>query len=670
MKVRIVVLNYNGEELLPLCVPSLVIAAEQATFPTGVTLLDNRSTDKSVEWVKSHFPQIAIVRARENQCLVSYNEHLSTIEEEIAILLNNDMRVAPDFVDPLVRIFEEHPDAFLASPQSFAFDGAKYNSGRSRAEIRWGLFWSSVIFPGYETLKEKEGPTFASGTGAFHRKRFLRMGGYDHLYLPGIMEDADLGFRAWREGYRSYYVPTSRVYHRGQASFQKAFGKRGIVVLAHRNSFLFIWKNMTQARLFLEHFLFFIPRILFSLLQGKPELLIGFYQALFRLPEALARRKSLPRKRARTDSEIFRLASGESIRRSYLFKKKWKRALMGVFDFFGSLPSAFFRKEPLSKPSKILIIRLDSLGDGVLTLPAINALTKRFPNTQFDFLVNAVNRDLISIFYPHAHYHVLKSNCPFERLSMTGKLRRHCYTLAVDFRGDILNILLMTLAGISHRWGRKGTGGAFLLTHQIQNPYEKNELLENLELVQVKGKSVEIHWPTFQKGNVKFPLPEKPIVIHVGAGYPSKRWRPDRFLELAEKISEMKLGNPVFVGSEEDRKLLEPHRVKFASKFMDFFGKTTLPELVDTIARADLFIGNDSGPAHLAALLKRKMVVIFSGTNDFRRWSPVSTTIRILNYSVPCSPCEERICPLNKQICLEEISTDEVFRAVQESLAN
>lgn len=670
MKVRIIVLNYNGAELLPLCVPSLVQAAEQASFPTGITLLDNRSTDQGVAWVKKHFPQVAIQEASKNQCLVSYNEYLRTIEEDIVILLNNDMRVANDFVDPLVRVFEEHPDAFLASPQSFTFDGTRYNSGRSRAQIRWGLFWSSVIFPGYEILKEIEGPTFASGSGAFERKRFLALGGYDDLYLPGIMEDSDLGFRAWREGYRSYYIPKSHVYHMGQESFKKAFGKSGIATLAHRNSFLFIWKNITQPKLFLAHFLFLIPRILFSLLQGKPELFVGFFQALSRIPEALSRRKFLPKKRARTDSEIFRLANGEPPTHRYLFKKKWKRAAMGLFDSLCSPFLLFPHKRKTPSPERVLMIRLDSLGDGVLALPAIHALTQRFPGAQVDFLVNTVNRDLFSIFYPHSNYHVLKSNCPFERLRMAGRLKQRRYQLGVDFRGDVLNILLMTLAGIPHRWGRRGTGGAFLLTRQIPNPHQKHELLENLELVQTNGLSERIHWPVFQGRKTQFPMPEKPIVIHVGAGYPSKRWRPDYFLELAEKISEMKLGNPVFIGTEEEGKFFGPYRARIEKKFVDLTGKTTLPELVDAIAQSNLFIGNDSGPAHLAALLNRKMVVVFSGTNDFKRWAPWSSTLRILNHPVPCSPCEEKVCPLNKQICLEEISVDEVLHAVKESLTH
>ena len=197
-KVHIIILNYNGAELLPQCLPSILEAARRSSHPTRVTVLDNHSTDGGLEWARTHGPEARCVVARENRFLVSFNDYLREIDDDIAILLNNDIRVDAGFVGPLVRVFEKHPDAFLASSQVFSFDGKHYEGGRTRARVRWGFFWSNAIFPGHESLQNQEGYTFAAGFGAFHRERFLALGGYDDLYLPGIMEDADLGFRAWR----------------------------------------------------------------------------------------------------------------------------------------------------------------------------------------------------------------------------------------------------------------------------------------------------------------------------------------------------------------------------------------------------------------------------------------------------------------------------------------
>ena len=180
-----VVLNYNGAEILPKCLPSIVEASRKAFHPTTLTLLDNQSPDQSAEWARKEFPEIDVASAPKNLFLVSFNGYLKQIREDIAILMNNDIRVDQGFIDPLVRVFEKNPDAFLASPQVFSFDGSRYEGGRTQAKIKAGLFWSSAIFPGYESLVNQPGCTFASGFGAFHRKRFLELGGYDDLYLIG-----------------------------------------------------------------------------------------------------------------------------------------------------------------------------------------------------------------------------------------------------------------------------------------------------------------------------------------------------------------------------------------------------------------------------------------------------------------------------------------------------
>ncbi len=688
MNCRIIVLNYNGRDILPECLPSLVEAARRASFPTRVAVLDNRSTDGSAAWVQAHFPEVEVTVAPENRFLVSFNDYLPSFEEEIVILMNNDIRVDAGFVDPLVQVFEKYPDAFLASPQSFSFDGSAYEGGRSRAKIRWGLFWSSARFSGYEALQDKPGYTFASGFGAFHRKAFLALGGYDDLYLPGIVEDADLGFRAWREGYRGYYVPESRVYHMGQASFKKAFGERGIATLAHRNGFLFVWKNISDVSLLLKHFLFLLPRLLLAVLRGKTELPAGFFQALGRLPEVLRRRRS-PERRSRPDRDVFRLANGELKKRHYLFKSPWKRVLVRIFDGVGS--ALFFswipRKTLWESPEKILVARIDSLGDGVLSLPAIESLRQRFPKAQIDFLVSPVVETLYRALFPGATIHRfeknwLTSDAPLRKIfSESFRLARELgkcrYDLGIDFRGDFRTIGLLAAAGIRRRWGRGGTGGGFLLERQPERPYEKHEILENLELVQANGNLAQVQFPPVGlapsveekiEERLKGIRGQKKIIIHPGAGYPSKCWKMSRVIELARRVVQEGLGVPIFIGSDRERRLLDPYRNDLGAGYLDFTGETTLEELLALLVRADLFIGNDSGPSHLAGMLGRKLVMIFSGTNDFRQWAPWSDRLRILSRSVPCSPCEEKVCPLGRQVCLEEISVDEVFRAAESML--
>lgn len=280
LKTRIVILNYNGEEMLAKCLPSIAEAVRHAKTPSVVTILDNQSTDKSEEYVRANFPEMEFVKAPENLVLCSYNDYLKTIPEPVVILLNNDIKIDKDFIDPMVEKFAEDPKTFLVAPRIHSFDGASIEGVDTRAGIRLGMFWSSSRYPGYEAHTMVPSTTYASGFGAFHREKFLELGGYDPRYFPGIFEDMDLCLKAQRSGYGLYYEPRSLVFHMGQASFKKAYSDLRRQALAYRNTFLFMWKNFHGLRFWAEH-LFFLPfRMVWMLINGRVGFVIGFFEAL------------------------------------------------------------------------------------------------------------------------------------------------------------------------------------------------------------------------------------------------------------------------------------------------------------------------------------------------------------------------------------------------------
>jgi len=248
-------------------------------FPCRVVVLNNPSEHDGLEYVRNAFPQVEVVQAPENKVLCSYNAYLSAVTDDVAILLNNDIRVDENFVAPLVAPFSDEK-VFLSAPKVMSFDGKSVEAADSRARIRFGLFWCSARYPGHEANIDRRGPTFSSGFGAFRTKLFNRLGGYDERYLPGIFEDVDLCLRARRAGYDLVYEPASIVYHMGQASFKDAFKQRGLEVLAARNQFLFLWKNYSGPAFWLSH-LFWLPlRFIFNALRGRTALWAGFWQAL------------------------------------------------------------------------------------------------------------------------------------------------------------------------------------------------------------------------------------------------------------------------------------------------------------------------------------------------------------------------------------------------------
>jgi len=307
IKVNIVVLNYNGRALLQECLPSVVMAAKNSKHSCSVTVIDNCSADDSVSFLEKNYKEVIIDKRMDNRVLCAFNDLLKRTRDDIAILLNSDMKVHPDFVNPLVEVFNKYEDAFLAVPKIMSFDGKKCENGKGRTMIKYGMFWSVSRYPGYEKEIDENAIISHAANGAFNRERFVSLGGFDDLYLPGIMEDADLCFSAYRKGFRCYYQPQSVVYHKGRESFKKVFEEKKIDEIAHRNTFLFMWKNIRSFRYMSEHVLFLVPRILYAVITGRFELVRGFLNALPMLPKALDKRKKIAYKGyVRSEITVFR----------------------------------------------------------------------------------------------------------------------------------------------------------------------------------------------------------------------------------------------------------------------------------------------------------------------------------------------------------------------------
>jgi len=296
LRSRIVVLNYNRRGLLAECLPSIVAAAAAATDRTRVSVVDNSSTDGSVEYLRREWPEVEVFQ-EPNRGLVSYNAVLGRVAEPVVFLLNNDVKLDAGFVDPLVAVFERDPECFLAGPLCWRFDGTTYEGMRTHVRIHRGLVQASVRFPGYERSIHEPGFTAAVGPVlAVDREKFLALGGYDSLYLPGRLEDLDLGYRAWLAGWKAYYVPEAVAYHKGFGTFHDAYGVEGCDLLALRNTLLFMWKNIRDARHLVRHLAALPCRAAHSVLsalwvprQRRFLFLRALFAAIPRLPAAVAR---------------------------------------------------------------------------------------------------------------------------------------------------------------------------------------------------------------------------------------------------------------------------------------------------------------------------------------------------------------------------------------------
>jgi len=245
MLVHLLILNYNGRALLAECLPSVLRAARASRHRCEVAVIDNDSSDGSVAWLAEHFPDVHVVRCP-NRGLSSYNEVVASLPGRIAVLLNNDVKLAEDCLDPLLRpLVAEQSDCFMTAPRCYRFDETTYEGFRTAVLWRWGLVQATALFPGHERWVDQPGPTASAGAVmAIDCRKFVELGGFDPLYLPGRLEDLDLAYRGFLQGYCACYVPEALSWHQGMATFAKCFGRSGCDRLALRNTLLFEWKNL------------------------------------------------------------------------------------------------------------------------------------------------------------------------------------------------------------------------------------------------------------------------------------------------------------------------------------------------------------------------------------------------------------------------------------------
>jgi ADP-heptose:LPS heptosyltransferase len=297
-------------------------------------------------------------------------------------------------------------------------------------------------------------------------------------------------------------------------------------------------------------------------------------------------------------------------------------------------------------------------------------------------------------------------------------LRHYRYDLGIDVRGDVLSVLVLAFAGVPRRVGWSMGGGSFLLTDVAQwiplrhEVHSRLALLAPLGIVPDEPARVDAHvsdwdrivvarrlaeaWPrrtvrrapahaaSVQRGRgghhragrpsplVHQQLADEPdwlhadrfapqpplLAVHMGAGTPAKRWPPVAWKDLIERFLEAGW-RVVVVGGIDDLPLssfLRPHE-----RLRDWTATMTVQQTTALLERADLFVGADSGPAHLAASAGTLSVVLFSGTNRPRQWRPWSRHALVLRRRVPCQPCHQKVCPLAGHPCMAGLRPDRVY---------
>ena len=295
----IVILNWNGRELLEDCLPAVVRAIETDGRDHEILVVDNGSTDGSAEWIRRYFPRARILELDRNLGFGEGNNRgVAAARHNIVVLLNNDMIVDPSFLAPLLEPFAD-PDVFAVSAQIlFPVGQRRQETGNTDGHFQRGRLHLSHEPVRRTHHKRRFLPVLWAGGGssAFRRDYFLRLKGFAPIFSPCYVEDTDMSYRAWRRGLRVLFAAASQVVHRHRSSSRRLFNEGQIQEMIEQRKLWYLWKNF-QLRSLLSHFL------LYPIHVGQAITLAGYLGALARAPGALFLRACEPA-RCYTDREF------------------------------------------------------------------------------------------------------------------------------------------------------------------------------------------------------------------------------------------------------------------------------------------------------------------------------------------------------------------------------
>lgn len=370
------------------------------------------------------------------------------------------------------------------------------------------------------------------------------------------------------------------------------------------------------------------------------------------------------------------------------------RRLVGAADLALSAAAPVLklrRRPPARPPRRILLLRLERIGDLLMTLEAFEDVRQAAPEAEIDLVVGSWNLDLARKIGGIGHIEALDaswlsregSGLPLTRMIRHAhSWRTRGYDLALNFEPDIRSNLLLAASRASRTAGFSSGGGGALL--DIALPYDPRthtamnaqRLVAAVLSVPPRATTARLELSTDERRRARELLAARrtPLIgLHVSGGRPIKQWDPERFRELAVRLAHERGATIVLTGTAADRLLIEPvSRALAGYSVVDLSGHVDLPALAAALEQLDVLVTGDTGPMHLAAAVRTPVVAVF-GPSDPARYAPRDPIHRIVRIDLPCSPCNRIRLPPERCAghipdCLTGIDVETVYRAVTATL--
>jgi predicted lipopolysaccharide heptosyltransferase III len=335
---------------------------------------------------------------------------------------------------------------------------------------------------------------------------------------------------------------------------------------------------------------------------------------------------------------------------------------------------------------RVLLIRLRSIGDTVLSTPSLFALRRFLPNAEIDILVEDWVAPVLEG-HPHAdNVVVLERGGVISRARLARQIRSTGYDVVYNLHGGTTATFLTRATGARHRVGLRTYQYAQLHTHQAPSPLllwgqqKTHSVEQQLALLGWTGVPVPDRPRTHQAVTpeaaaavnqqlAEAGLDERKIaLIHPAAAFATKQWATENFARVAESLAERGFA-PVAIAAPNEHELLESLIDQTSVHIVAL--DLSLPEVVALAARSQIFVGNDSGIAHIANAVETPSVVIF-GSSNVAHWRPWNkAAAEVVLEAMPCQPCHGYYCEKFPQPeCIMSVPIDRVVTAIDRILAH
>lgn len=286
--VSIVIPNWNGVYLMKKHLNNVIAAAPSAE----VIVADDMSTDGSIEYLKTNFPKVKVVKRKKREGFAAnVDSGVNRAHGDIVVLLNTDVEPEKRFLEPLIARFKD-PKVFAVGCMEKSHEqGDEILRGRGVARWEKGYFIHSR-----GEINKTDTAWVSGGSGAFRKSMWDDLGGMDTLYNPFYWEDIDLSYRGRKAGWKTLFEKESIVHHyHEEGKIKREYSPTDVKRIAYRNQFIFIWKNVSDSSVVLAHAFWTPIRLLQALFSGDMLMVQGYMLALGNIP-AIMKHRSVQKK--------------------------------------------------------------------------------------------------------------------------------------------------------------------------------------------------------------------------------------------------------------------------------------------------------------------------------------------------------------------------------------